>query len=170
MKVVMKYLILIIIFLTAAVKVPFAYSLDYDGLIHLDAESLAENGMKEAYLKILPELKKYVNTPKDIAEINDDSIGLYAVQAGGTRIEIYGPEHKADVYEGWARATYALFKIVNDQLNDSKYRFYAINGGNDLGGVFLDPSEAEESKKHIKRPTDWPYIPSDNGPWFGMYH
>lgn len=170
MKVFMKYLLVLILLCVAALQISNAYSLDYDELIHLDAESLAENGMKEAYLSILPELKKYVKSPQELVEINNDDIGLYAVRAGETTIEIYGPEYKAGVYEGWTRATYALFKIVNDQLGDSEYRFYAINGGNDLSGMFLEKAQADDAKKDIKKPTDWPYIPSEKAPWYGMYH
>jgi hypothetical protein len=46
-----------------------------------------------------------------------------------------------------ANATYALFSIVNTQLAGSPCRFYAINGGNELGGMFLTPEQCEAAKK-----------------------
>jgi hypothetical protein len=64
----------------------------------------------------------------------------------------------------------AFFTIVNDQLARSHYRFYAINGGNDLFGVFLTPTLAEAAQKTLPNKSDWPYLPKDEPPWFGQYH
>jgi hypothetical protein len=64
----------------------------------------------------------------------------------------------------------ALFTIVNDQLATSEYRFYAINGGNDLGGMFLTPAQAAAAQKTLPNRTDWPYFPRDEADWYGQYH
>jgi hypothetical protein len=64
-----------------------------------------------------------------------------------SNIVIYSPAlGENDVGRVWARAAHALFKIVNDQLAKSQYRFYAINGGNDLGGMFLTQAECEVAR------------------------
>jgi hypothetical protein len=72
--------------------------------------------------------------------------------------------------ESWGKATYALFSIVNAQLAGSPYRFYAINGGNDLGGMFLTLEEYEAAKRSLKRKSDWPYLPTDEPPDYGQPH
>ena len=102
------------------------FALDYDKLIFLDAEELAEGGIREAYTSILPQ-----------------SLG---------------------------RAAHALFKIINDQLTNSEYRLFAINGGNDLGGMFLTQSELEDARRSLPRPEDWPYLPTPEHPWYGQPH
>jgi hypothetical protein len=40
--------------------------LDYDQLILLDAEDLAEAGILKAYESLLPELRKYVPRPAEV--------------------------------------------------------------------------------------------------------
>ena len=42
------------------------FALDYDKLIFLDAEALAEGGIREAYTSILPHLKEYVAEPAEV--------------------------------------------------------------------------------------------------------
>jgi len=49
-------------------------------------------------------------------------------------------------------------------------RFFAINGGNDLGGMFLTTVEAEEARKSLPRKQDWPYLPTMERTWGGQYH
>ncbi len=46
--------------------------LDYDELVHLDAEDLAETGIKKAYDELLPQLGKYVSQPARVVEIIDE--------------------------------------------------------------------------------------------------
>jgi hypothetical protein len=70
----------------------------------------------------------------------------------------------------WCRATVALFAIVNNQLKNSSHRFYAINGGNDLYGMFLTPTQAKESQNSLPNKLDWPYLPIDEEPYYGQYH
>lgn len=151
-----------------AVPAALAASLDYKQLILLDAEDLAETGIKEAYERIQVTLKKYVPAPLKVEELIDSDNATYAVTSGGMRYEIYSRTFPET--ESWGNATYALFSIVNRQLTNSNYRFYAINGGNDLGGMFLTQEQYKSAIASIKRKTDWPYIPTQERPWHGQPH
>jgi hypothetical protein len=144
-----------------------SFTLDYDRWIPLDAESLAEAGIDEAYESLLPELRKYVQQPARIEELIDDDTPRYSVKCGAREFVIYGPEVEG---YSWGRATTAFFTIVNDQLANSEYRFYAINGGNDLGGMFLTPAQARAAQETLPNNRDWPYLPEDVPPWYGQYH
>lgn len=145
-------------------------ALDYDQWLHLDAENLAEAGIREAYESLLPELRKYVPQPAEIEEVIDNKAGRYAVKSGAKEFVIYAPDLHDDGGESWGRATVAFFTIVNDQLASSQHRFYAINGGNDLGGMFLTQEEAAAAQKAIPNKTYWPYFPKDEPDWYGQYH
>lgn len=147
------------------------FDLDYDQWIHLDAENLAETGIAEAYESLLPELRKYVQQPAQVEELMDNDAPRYSVKCGAREFMIYGPElEETSGYNSWGRATYAFFAIVNDQLAGSAYRFFAINGANDLGGMFLTPQQANAVQKGLPRRLDWPYLPKDEPPWYGRYH
>jgi hypothetical protein len=145
-------------------------ALDYDQLILLDAEDLAEAGIREAYESVLPELRKHVPQPAQVEEVIDTDAGRYVVKSGTREFVIYAPDLNDEGGESWGRATVAFFTIVNDQLINSQYRFYAINGGNDLGGMFLTPSQAAAAQKALPNKTDWPYVPKDEPDWYGQYH
>ncbi len=147
------------------------FELDYDHWIHLDAESLAEAGIAEAYESLLPGLRKFVQQPAHVQELIDNDAPRYSVKCGAREFVIYGrelEEHSGN--NSWGRATYAFFAIVNDQLANSACRFYAINGGNDLGGMFLKPEQAKAAQNGLPRRLDWPYLPKDEPPWYGQYH
>ncbi len=144
--------------------------LDYDQLIILDAENLAEAGIRNAYESLLPEFQKYVPQPAQIEESIDHDVGTYAVRSGTRKFVIYAPDLDDQRGESWGRATVAFFTIINDQLAHSQYRFYAINGGNDLGGLFLTPSQAIAAQRALPNKTDWPYIPQDEPDWYGQFH
>lgn len=156
---------------TVSVTVPVtqtsATELTYEEMIPLDAEALAETGLKAAYEKLLPRLKTHVASPAAVSEQIDSDVPSYSVSCLGTQYPIYG---KGDQDESWGRATFALFDIVNRQLAKTPYRFFAINGGNDLGGMFLTPAQAEAAKKSLPRKRDWPYLPEVSKPWYGQYH
>lgn len=145
------------------------FTLDYDQLVPLDAEELAETGMAEAYERLLPELRKYVSQPLPMMEEIDHDSPVYSVRCGGKQYVIYGPDVDEEKSSSWARATVAFFTIINEQLASTAYRFYAINGGNDLGGMFLTPAQAMESRAALPRPQDWPYLPVDEPPWYGQH-
>jgi len=144
--------------------------LDYDRLIQLDAENLAETGIGEAYLQLLPELQKYVSQPARVEELIDSDLPQYAVRVDGTEYVVYSPDSVEDEGATWGVATYVFFKVVNDQLANADVRFFAINAGNDLGGLFLTPEQAEASRVTLRRPSDWPYLPEADGPWYGQHH
>jgi len=147
-----------------------AFTLDYDRWIILDAEDLAETGIAETYERLLPELRKYVPHPAQVEEVIDNDTPIYSVRCGGKEYAIYGPDLYEEGGGSWGRATVAFFGIVNDQLAGTAHRFYAINSGNDLGGMFLTPAQAHESRAALPRPQDWPYLPEDEQPWFGQLH
>ena len=147
-----------------------SFNLDYDQWIHLDSEALAETGIDEAYESLLPELLKYVQEPARIQELIDNDVPSYSVKCGDREFVIYEPGLDEENGNSWGRATFAFFTIVNDQLASSKYRFYAINGGNDLGGMFLTPAQARVAQKALPNKKDWPYLPEDEPPWYGQYH
>lgn len=146
------------------------FTLDYDRWIHLDAEDLAETGIGDAYDRLLPEMRQYIQQPAPVEETIDSEAACYTVRCGSEPYVIYSRELDARHGNGWGRATFAFFRIVNEQLIGSEYRFYAINGGNDLGGMFLTPTDAKAAQQSLPNPTDWPYLPSDDPPWYGQYH
>jgi hypothetical protein len=146
------------------------FELNDDNLVLLDAESLAETGIKEAYVSLLPALRQYVPRPADIEEIIDNEAPKYVVKCQGREYVIYALELNDEAGESWGRATWAFFCVVNNQLENSTHRLYAINGGNDLGGMFLTPGECEASKQSLPSKTDWPYLPVLEAPWYGQHH
>lgn len=144
-------------------------ALDYDKSIVLDAEDLAESGIKGAYEEILPELQKFIVQPWPVTELSDEKNQSYSVECHGTTYEIYNPEMER---ESWGRATYAFFSIVNNQLSDKPVKFYAINGGNDLLGMFLTQEEYNAAIEALGpgNKQDWPYLPTLESPWYGQAH
>jgi hypothetical protein len=148
-----------------------ASTLNYDDAIPLDAEALAEGGIAEGYESVLPKLCQFVKPPAIIEEERDDDAPSYSVRCGDSEFKIY--DSNLDEDEGsnsWGRATAALFSIVNEQLKNSTHRFYAINGGNDLFGMFLTPGEAAAAQRSLPNKSHWPYLPKDEEPWYGQYH
>ncbi|MBK9177512.1 MAG: hypothetical protein IPM46_14510 [Flavobacteriales bacterium] len=146
------------------------YKLDYDQMIILDAESLGEAGIGEAYQVLLPKLREFVKDPAKVEELEDPDPPSYSVRSQGVEYVVYAPELPEEGGQSWGRATYAFFRIVNQQLEHSSIRFYAINGGNDLGGMFLTESESAAARLSLPNKTDWPYLPTNEAPWFGQYH
>lgn len=147
-----------------------AFSLDYDQLIILDAEALAETGIGEAYERLWPKLRQFTPQPALIEEVIDNDNPAYSVRYGDKEYAIYGSNLDEEQESSWGRATVAFFSIVNEQLIGTAYRFYAINGGNDLGGMFLTMDQAQESRATLPRPQDWPYFPLEEPPWYGQHH
>jgi hypothetical protein len=143
------------------------FTLDYDRCIHLDAEDLAETGVHEAYEALLPELRRYVSQLAPVEEVIDNDAPSCSVRCGTNEFAIYGPGLDEAGGNSWGRATFAFFRIVNDQLAHSEYRFYASNGGNDLGGMFLTPVQVRAAQESLPHPRDWPYLPTDEPPWYG---
>ena len=144
-------------------------ALDDDQWIHLDAEDLAEEGIGKAYRRLLPQLSQYVAHPSEVLEMVDRDRPSYVVRCDGQDYVIWSNETPADAGSDWFRATFALFSIVNKQLEQSPIRFYAINQDNELGGMFLTPEKAFAAQQNSRNKSDWPYIPNMVGPWFGRY-
>ena len=154
---------------TEATEAP-AVSLDYERLIHLDAESLAEQGMADAYQRLLTELTTLVEHPADLTEFLDADIPSYKIRCGGQEYLLYSADEPGTERESWGWATYFFFLVVNSQLTRTGVRFYAINAGNDLGGLFLSPEQATAVRSSLAQKTDWPYIPELQEPWYGQFH
>lgn len=144
--------------------------LDYDRMVMLDAEALAEGGIGQAYESLLPQLQQHVLNPAALEEILDDDAPSYMVKSVGQEHVIYSPEFDDEEVQSWGRAAFALFSIVNAQLANTAYRFYAINGGNDLGRMFLTAAEVEAAKLALPDKLDWPYLPENMHPWYGQPH
>lgn len=143
-------------------------AIDYDAALMLDAEELAEQGVADAYEELSTELSELGIAPASVSENVDAEAGTYAVQCGGTNYSICGPSIPTS--HSWGLATHALFDIVNRQLAGHRLALYAINGGNDLFGTFMTPAQAERARRALPRKSDWPYIPTAEPDWFGMYH
>jgi len=144
--------------------------LDYERMILLDAEQLAEQGIGDAYNKLLSELSKIVARPATLEEVMDPNLPSYVIRCNGKEHLIYSAREPRTQEESWGRATYFFFLMVNEQLCNTNVRFYAINGGNDLGGLFLTPEQAQSAQPALPRKSDWPYIPSLEAPWYGQFH
>lgn len=144
------------------------FELDYSEMIHLDAEDLAEQGIRDGYERLLPTLRKYVKEPNDITEIVDPEAPRYVVRHRDVEYVIYGPEIEDEGGRSWGDAMYALFAIVNAQLSNSPYRFYAFYGGNDLAGMFLTSEQCDAAKKTLEDKGHWPYLPTADYPYYGQ--
>jgi hypothetical protein len=139
---------------------------DPDRLMILDAEDLAEGGIATAYARVCGRLRAFVPQPLAIEEHNDVDGPAYAVTAGGLRYEIAKDGTREDL--AWGAATFALFDIVNRQLQEQDVRFYAVNGGNDLFGIFLTAEEHSRAIASLAARSDWPYLPTRDPPEFGQ--
>ncbi len=144
------------------------YEIDYEKLVFLDAETLAEQGIMDAYEELKSELTKYIDEPAQVKEVLNNETPIYKVISQGETFNIYGPGLVEDEGRSWGRASHAFFSIVNRQLRDLDIRFYAINGGNDLGGIFLTSSQYEAAIKSLSKKNDWPYIPTLEHPRYGQ--
>ena len=139
--------------------------LDYDQVVSLDAEDLAEQGILSAYLKLLPELQQHGAAPMEVSEDIDPDTAQYAVVADGQRHQIWEAGAKND--DGWERATLAFFQIVNASLSGSEYKFYALYGGNDLSGIFLTREAFDAARASIAQRSNWPWMPVNEPPRYG---
>jgi hypothetical protein len=145
--------------------------LNYDDMIFLDAEDLAEGSIGSSYNEdIVPILKQYVAAPAGLVEERNAEAGSYKVTSQGQTYVIYSPDMNLGGGHSWGNATFAVFDIVNRQLEGAPVKFYAISGGNDLGGMFLDEETYDQGIKSLERKEDWPYLPKPDHPWYGQQH
>jgi hypothetical protein len=147
-----------------------AQPLDYEKMVLLDAEDLAEQGIAAANKKLLPELRKYIAQPAVLEELLGPDVPSYKVRCNGEEYQIYSRDEPGTEEESWARAAFFFFLIVNKQISGARVRFYALNGGNDLGGLLLTPKEAQSAQAALPQKNDWPYLPELSGPWYGAFH
>lgn len=162
-----KILLLLVGLVTSA---PMAQAQNlYDHVIFLDAENLAEVGIKEAYDQLLPTLKQYTKNPFPVSEKLEDDNSKYSVTGGGQTYLVWDSRVEEPEYYGWFRAGFVLFDLVNRQLSDSDVHFYALYTGNDLSGIFLDHNQYLELIKTISRPYDQPWQPTPDPPNFGFH-
>jgi hypothetical protein len=96
-----------------------AFTLNYDNMLFLDAEDLAEAGIKKTYDSLARDLGQYILPPEEVREVVDNVGPSYVVRCGDQEHLIYSPEVPNDEGQSWGRAAYAFFKIVNDQLTKS---------------------------------------------------
>ena len=155
---------------SCSVEDPVTFELNYNDMIFLDAEDLAEQGIAEAYQALLPQLRQFVDDPAEIEEVFDPDLPSYSVRALDEEYRIFAPDLEYKEGQDWGRATYAFFTIVNRQLSGSDHQFFAINGGNDLGGMFLTRDEYAAAIESLENKTDWPYSPTEDHPWYGQHH
>lgn len=140
-----------------------------DRFVPLDAEALAEGGIKQRYEELLPELGKYVSDQIEIEIEIEEELGeyseFYVVRAKSREYRIYDDP---DDQRSWGHATFAFFEIVNENLAGTSMNFYALYGGNDLGGMFLTAEEVEEIRRSTPNRREWPYRPTLEDPWYGQ--
>jgi len=125
-------------------------------MIHLDAEELAEEGLEKFYDLTQPELSKYISTPNPIIEIHDENEFYYVEFAG--RVWPIMDENSKTSGDIWLNAAFVFFKIINQQLCETDYKFYAFYSGNDLSGMFLTEQTAQQFMTQLPNKSDWPYI------------
>jgi hypothetical protein len=77
------------------------FSLDYTQMLVLDAEDLAEAGIKKAYESALPVLRQYVSEPAQVQEVFDNDTPSYLVRCGGQEYMIYSPALPEDEGQLW---------------------------------------------------------------------
>jgi hypothetical protein len=138
-----------------------------DKFVPLDAEALAEGGIKKRYEELLPELRKYVSDQVEIEEELGEYSEFYIVRANSREYRIYDDP---DDQRSWGHATFAFFEIVNENLAGASMNFYALYGGNDLGGMFLTTEEIEEVRRTTPNRHAWPYRPIMEDSWYGQFH
>lgn len=145
------------------------WAFDWDKLIHLDAETLAEAGMKAAYDALLPTLENYVKEPAILIEVEFSNSDDYVVELKGNRWIIVD-ENIQTSGDAWVNAAVAFFEIINSQLTESDRTFYAFYGSHDLSGMFLTLDEFEAGRAKLSNKSDWPYIPTHKGEYNGRPH
>jgi hypothetical protein len=144
--------------------------IDYDKVILLDAESLAEMGIAEAYTELIAEAGDLgvdwlpIEEDWDGKEEGYDGGSNYRVTLGGRTDFVYGNPPSENP---WGMATTTFFDIVNRQLVGRPFKFYAINGGNELGAILLTDEEFEAARLYYAGTRDVPYLPNKTPPHHG---
>lgn len=137
--------------------------IDYEQIVHLDAEDLAEGGMVEAYERITAAI---ADERLEWAPMTQSGEGTpdYSIHLLGESHRVYGYSPGTD---DWAISSAVLFHAVNRQLVDLDFKVYALMGGNDLHAVALTERQFEEALRYHKRRYNRPYLPNQEPPHFG---
>lgn len=144
--------------------------IDYDKVIHLDAESLAEMGIADAYAELIAGAGDLgvdwlpIEENWDGKEEGYDGGSNYRVTLGGRTDFVFGNPPSGNP---WAMASATFFDIVNRQLVGRPFKFYALLGGNDLQAVLLTDEEFEAAQKYHAGTIDVPYLPNKTPPNYG---
>lgn len=144
-------------------------------LFRADAESLAEDGVGDFLREIEPFLRKQGVTISQIEDQFHDSD--YSVTVNGVDYLIYNADElkldQQNLASIWGLAMVRSFAIVNELLANAKSdeQLYAVNGGNDLFGIFLTP-ELRDAVCNLPGLTlqDRPYVPKEEHSWYGQEH
>ncbi|MEA3264809.1 MAG: hypothetical protein U9R07_15145 [Pseudomonadota bacterium] len=145
--------------------------IDYDASIHLDAESLAEMGMKDAYEELQ---RQSGDIGVEWAPMREKWDGQNAGYDGGPnyRVEVNGKVYPVfgspPAKDAWAGAAATFFQVVNSQLSGRNFKFYAINSGNDLLAVRLTNEEFQRAQIFHKGSPYAPYLPNYDAPNYGL--
>lgn len=129
-------------------------------MIPLDAEDLAEMGIKSNVIKMTKEHPKLLPEVIDVKENIGEQSSTYEVVYKDVVYKIFDANsHSASkVSDSWTAATAAFFKIINMNIKNKNVKFYAIMGGNDLHGAFLTNAEYKKIKK-VSMSDEMPYLP-----------
>lgn len=138
----------------------------YDEVLNLDAETLAEVGIVQVYDEIEPVIASHGGTPDSFREIVDEQSGSYAIEHRGVVYPVSGGD--IGVAQGWGNAAAVFFEIVNRQMEGSEYRFYALDHGNGLQGVFLTDQQFAAARAFHRKGVNVPFVPTREPPMFGM--
>src|ERR1700735_828616 len=95
------------------------FQLDYNKVLFLDAEDLAEAGIKDAYPPMVPALGQDVSEPAEVEDGVDNDAPSYVIKCAGQEYVIYSPALPEDEGQSWGRAAHAFFRIVNYQMANS---------------------------------------------------
>ncbi|QDU86274.1 hypothetical protein Pla163_34250 [Planctomycetes bacterium Pla163] len=137
--------------------------------IHLDAERLADRGIRRAYRMLGPALRRVGVDPWPLSEGGEAIVGTYSVRCGDRTYEIAGLHHASDGLDDdaavRARATWALFDLVNRQLDGTGYRFFAVGAGPDLWGWLMSGEQARAAFDAAPEGSrERPYLPNEHPP------
>lgn len=104
----------------------------------LDAEELAELGIKKLYLEFCAEFPDLLPNPEEIIEITNEE--SYYISYKKSRYMVFDPVINGKSWNSWEAAASIFFLIINDQL-PSDLKLYALRGGEELEGVILNRKE-----------------------------
>ena len=88
-----------------------AFTLNYDNMLFLDAEDLAEAGIKKAYDSLARDLGRYISPPEEVREVVDNDAPSYVVRCGDQQDLIHSLEVRNDEGQSWGRAAYAFSRL-----------------------------------------------------------